>query len=116
MGSEAREARREQLIRDIVRTTLDDPQFRSTMREIVLLTVSETERMREQGLIHSFFQLCHQRGVFLRVDEHGKMLVNDFSKMGAALEATLRLNKQLIWEHLVRERDAKHRPPLRLAR
>jgi hypothetical protein len=97
------------LSREVVREVLDDPQLKRWIREVVLMTLAEQLDLKERGVVRMFLNECRVRGVKIRVDKDGKLLVTNPEKLGAGLQATMILYRERIWDHLatMREREAR---------
>lgn len=107
MSKDTRAARRRELVREIVREVLDDPQLKSWIREVVLLTLVEQSDLNAQGAVRSFLRECDRRGIKVRASKDGQVLVTKADAL-KELKAVLTVYRERIWEHLML--NAEHVP------
>lgn len=86
---------------------LDSPHFRTVLREVVLRVLLDQESQRELGAVRAFLNGIDAQGITARVDDAGKLLFTNASRLSADLQAVLKVYRLPIYEHFQMIRDLK---------
>jgi hypothetical protein len=97
------------LARLIVRELVEDPQFTSMIREMVLLVYATTDKLSREGYVRSLLRACKERGADVKINKVGAVIISNGKRLTPDLLDAMKIYRQDIIDTLKPQRNGRNR-------